>query len=960
MKKTITLLSFLGLFGMAGFAQNLSVIQNKIGNTPVNYSSKVRVENKTPSKSTLCLDTLRYAETKEYLLGTDTYFTYNLENAASDAFSHVYLNAGTQYIQSVLVPGFRATTSAATVTLRVSIRNVVGNNLPGTTEYGTLSKTISSTTFEEHALNFVTPIAVTGNYAVVIDVANTGGVFTSFINDQIVSSYDENLAALKSTAIGTPDWINIQNLASGGYNFEPIIVPVVSYDITANFSMSHTQVCLGTPVTYTNTSTPSDVASNRMTNYSVFRNYFGLNANNMGVGYDMDDTGNPIWSGTHNYTHSSSGTFEIYMLINGGFWESCQDDKINTLTVNSVPTTPSVTASGSLNLCNGATVTLISSAATGNNWSTGETTQSIVVSTAGTYTVTASASGCTSPASAPQVVTVGTTPAAPTVSANGSLALCGTGSVTLTSSEASGNVWSTGATSQSITVSTPGTYTVTTSNGGCISPASSDQVVTVNALDDATFAYPTTTICDGSANQTPTTSVAGTFSSTPAGLTFVNAATGEIDVNGSADGSYTVTYTTSGTCPNTSTQTITLTAAPDASFTYGSASYCTNGTNPSPVFAPGASAGVFSSAAGLSIDAAGVINLAASTAGTYTVTNAIAASGACAADDATFSVTITATPTATVSGGGTQCGTGTLAVNVALTGTGPWDVTYSDGTTTNTETGITASPFVINATANGTYTVTSVSMNGCTAVGTGTATTTFNTNPTVSFTQVTDVCDNAGAVNLTATPAGGTFTGSTGVTGTSFDPAGLTGSITLTYTYTDANNCSGTATSTFTVNAAPTVTLGTFTDVCSSASSFALTGGLPAGGSYSGTAVTSGNFDPATATVGANTITYTVTENNCTASATQTITVEDCAGIADLQNFGLEVYPNPATNAVTIKTGKDVTFAMISEDGRVVYAATPLSMGTETQLNVSHLAKGVYFINFTSTEGNIVQKVMIK
>jgi hypothetical protein len=560
------------------------------------------------------------------------------------------------------------------------------------------------------------------------------------------------------------------------------------------------------------------------------------------------------------------------------------------------------------------------------------------------------------------------TTTAPVISAGGATTFCAPGSVNLTSTGTGSFAWNNGgspiggATASSYSATATGSYTVRLTDANGCSSTSNAIAVTANPLDNAAYTYPTNAICDASPNQTPTTSVAGSFSATPAGLVFASTSTGEIDVANSTAGSYSVTYTTTGTCPNTSTQTVVISGAPDATFTYAQPSYCTNATNPSPVYGAGASAGAFSSTAGLVINAStGAIDLASSTAGTYTVTNAIAANGSCPADTKTFSVTIAATPTAVVSGGGTQCGTGSLPVNVTLTGAGPWDISYSDGTTTSNITGVTTSPYVINATANGTYTVSTVTMGGCSATGTGTATTVFHTNPTVTFTPVGNLCDNGTAVNLVGSPAGGMFSGSTGVSGSTFDPNGLTpGSVTLTYNYTDANNCSGSATSTFTINAAPVATLGAFTDVCLQASAFALTGGLPAGGSYSGTGVTGGNFSPATAGVGTQSITYTVNANGCSDAVSQDINVEDCAGIEEVTNFGLEIYPNPASSILTIKTGKDVTFSMISEDGKIVYPVSSLSMNTETQLAVSHLAKGVYFLQFNSAQGNLVQKVIVK
>ena len=80
-----------------------------------------------------------------------------------------------------------------------------------------------------------------------------------------------------------------------------------------------------------------------------------------------------------------------------------------------------------------------------------------------------------------------------------------------------------------------------------------------------------------------------------------------------------------------------------------------NAANPSPTFSGGGVAGTFSSTAGLVFvsTATGQINLSASTPGTYTVTNTIAASGGCAAVTATSSITITALPVATFSYTGT-------------------------------------------------------------------------------------------------------------------------------------------------------------------------------------------------------------------------------------------------------------------------------------------------------------------
>lgn len=893
MKKSLLLLSLLA-GSMFGLAQQGSKATLSPATSP-NLSIHSSYLDHSLEKTLLCQDTLRYPQAKEQILGTNNFYSgFEVWQSDNESVSQTFLNNTSISITGIEFFGARSTTvgSAASLTVNAAIYNVDASNIP-TTLVGSGNVTFTATTYGYRYVTFSSPLTVTGNYAVVLRATNANGILSLYVNDTDPGqSYDELFTRFFSAYANYPNpnnWNTIPTFEGGLANYEPLVAPIVNYSINTQFTASATTVCEGTPVTYTNTSTPVGAFGNRMMNYQVFRTYFGTASSDSTFVYDMDNLSPYIWSGTTTYTHPVAGTYDVLLGTNGGFWSSCFDFTTQTITVNPIPAAPTITPSGATTFCAGGSVTLTSSAATGNTWSTAESTQTITIGSSGCYTVLASVAGCNSPASAP---------------------FC----------------------------------------------------VTVNPLDNATYAYPTNSICDASPNQTPTTSVAGTFSATPAGLTFVSTATGEIDVAGSTSGSYSVTYTTSGTCPNSSNQTVVISGAPDATFSYAQTSYCTNATNPNPVFGAGASAGAFSSTTGLVINAStGVIDLASSNAGTYTVSNVIAANGSCPASTETFDVTIAMTPAATVSGGGTQCGPGTFPVSIALTGAGPWDITYTDGTTPTTVNGVLTSPYTVNATANGTYSVSNVTMGTCSATGTGTASVVFNPNPTVTFAQVADICDNASPVTLVASPAGGSFSGSTGVSGTTFDPSGLTaGSITLTYDYTDANNCPGSATSTFTLNAAPNVTLGAFMDVCIQAASFGLTGGLPAGGTYSGAGVSGGNFDPATAGAGTQTITYTVTENGCTDAFSQTIIVEDCAGIEEATAFGLEIYPNPANSVVTIKTGKDVTFSMISEDGKVVYPTSSLSMNTDTQLQVSHLAKGIYFLHFNGAQGSLVQKVIVK
>ncbi|MFY7711274.1 hypothetical protein ACOSQB_11685, partial [Tenacibaculum sp. MEBiC07804] len=118
----------------------------------------------------------------------------------------------------------------------------------------------------------------------------------------------------------------------------------------------------------------------------------------------------------------------------------------------------------------------------------------------------------------------------------------------------------------------------------------------------ASFSYGAASYCVNAADPSPTITglTGGSFSST-AGLS-INASTGQIDVSASTPNTYTVTYTTAGTCPNSSNVSVTINALDDASFSYGAASYCVNAADPSPTIT-GLTGGSFSSTAGLSINA---------------------------------------------------------------------------------------------------------------------------------------------------------------------------------------------------------------------------------------------------------------------------------------------------------------------------------------------------------------------
>lgn len=350
---------------------------------------------------------------------------------------------------------------------------------------------------------------------------------------------------------------------------------------------------------------------------------------------------------------------------------------------------PVITASGPLAMCTGQTVTLTSSSATGNLWSTGATTQSITVSTSGTYWVRITSGTCTAQ-SLNSVVTVGSSLATPTISTSGPTALCNGSTVTLTSSSTSNNTWSTGATTRSITVSTAGTYWVRVSNGSCTAQ-SSNTVVTSSSSSGTVptiSATGSTTICPNGGSVTLTSSTASSYLWSTGETTRSIVAT--------EAGSYTVTTNTGSGCGATSDDarvyyktavaTPTITASGSLNLASGGSVTLTSSTNTGYLWTTGAT----------------TRSITVSSAGSYRVTTT-GSNGCTATSNATAVTTSTCTPPAVptvTTSGNTTIVSGQSVTLTSTTGSG---YLWSNGATTRS----------ITVTAAGSYTVRVYSSGSC-------------------------------------------------------------------------------------------------------------------------------------------------------------------------------------------------------------------------------------------------------
>lgn len=166
--------------------------------------------------------------------------------------------------------------------------------------------------------------------------------------------------------------------------------------------------------------------------------------------------------------------------------------------------------------------------------------------------------------------------------------------------------------------------------------------------------------------------------------------------------------------------------------------------------------------------------------------------------------------------------------------------------------------------------------NGCRTVSSTTVTVTVIPAPLITFTLASDsLCITSSAVALSASPAGGIFSG-TAVSNNTFDPqAAGTGQFPLTYFYQDTvTGCSNSLTRQITVVGPPVITFSIVPGlICNTEDSLVLNA-TPSGGTFSGNGISGNEFYPQLAGLGTHLITYTSTIlAGCTSTATDTINV---------------------------------------------------------------------------------------
>jgi hypothetical protein len=424
-------------------------------------------------------------------------------------------------------------------------------------------------------------------------------------------------------------------------------------------------------------------------------------------------------------------------------------------------------------------------------WSNGATTRTIAVGP-GNYAVTVTKNGCT--ATSVTVSVSNYSVSVPTINASGPLTFCAGNSIILSSSPASAYAWSNGSTSNSINVTSSGSFYVTITDGNGCQATSVSTTVIVNPLPTASIGG-TTSVCKNASAPSIVFNANGgtapyTFSYTINGgsTQTITSAAGSISVSvpTATAGSFVynllgVRESSSTACFNsvTGSATVTVNELPTAAIS-GSTTVCLNTGSPllsftgSTGIAPytftysinGGAAQTVTTTSGNSVSVA----VPTTTAGTYTYSliGVQESSGLTCYNPVTGSATviIRPLPVASIAGNTTVCANGS-SPSITFTGsvgTAPYTFTYNinggAAQTVTTASGNSVSVAVPTASAgNYTYSLVSVQESGtgtCVNAASGSATVVVNPLPLATIGGSVTVCQNSTQPAITFTGSNAT------------------------------------------------------------------------------------------------------------------------------------------------------------------------------------------------------------
>ncbi|WEK34209.1 MAG: YDG domain-containing protein [Candidatus Pseudobacter hemicellulosilyticus] len=332
-----------------------------------------------------CTDTLRYAQVKEQVLGTNKFFTMPIWQADNEGLSQTFLMGPGASVTvkgiEILGNNYRSGGEGkASIELNAALYQVNSNYVP-TSKLAEGNVTINSTNADYHYVSFPSPVVVNHNYALVITVTTAGGIFHAYVTDVAPDqSYDENLCRYKSSYYpkSNGNWVSIPALTTGDaanwgstLQFEPLLAPIVSYNLDAPaVDATPEAVCVNSPIFFSATAGPNELLGNRMINYQAFRKYFGQSVKDSTTLWVMEGETVAGTGLSINHTYTTPGTPTATFYVNTGFWAGCLKSGTKTVTINP-PVPPTITTQPEAKeVLNGqqTSFTVASSNATGYRW----------------------------------------------------------------------------------------------------------------------------------------------------------------------------------------------------------------------------------------------------------------------------------------------------------------------------------------------------------------------------------------------------------------------------------------------------------------------------------------------------------------------------------------------------------------------------------------------------------------
>ncbi len=578
-----------------------------------------------------------------------------------------------------------------------------------------------------------------------------------------------------------------------------------------------------------------------------------------------------------------------------------------------------------------------------------------------TYTVSTTGSTCSPEVSANGSITINTLPSV-AVSGNviSGLTICSGNIDTLLATPSGGSgsgysfSWNDGTTTQSDWVTTAGSYTATVTDGnGCMNSAS--QTVVVNTTPTVVVSPNAPAICPGgNVDLNASSADASTYVWTP--NTNLTATTGVL-VNASP--TTTTTYTVIGTsslgCASApATAVVRAVTTLTVSVTPANPTICLNSNVT--LNGNGASQFTWKAAAGLTCTSCASPVASPGSTTTYTV---VGTSGSCA-DSATVVVTVNTLPSVTFTGnvisGYVVCAGNIDTLNATATGGSGsgYNFTWSDGTLTQADW----------VTTGGTYSVTVVDGNGCSATSTSQLVT-VNSIPTVSVTaSAASICagsmDTLSVSDTLGDASPLVFSWNTGGTNDTIKVTPPAGSPYLVQV-TDANGCTNTASQNVTVNALPTITVTGTTPI-----NLGSTDTLTASGAVSYVWNNGGTYDTLQIMpLGTTTYTVTGTDSHGCSDTASFVVVVSPTGLTNVAiSDKTSLYPNPTIDNVNLSfemkgSAKAAVIKVVDLAGREIMSENEtISNGKVVTLDVSSLPQGTYFIKITTSDKTQVERLI--